>query len=419
MDRSFRPIHTGSDADLAFAVVVLASYFTTFSALQNSSTADLLLMIALGVAYIAAGIYGYAWAVRAGHWRVHLSYFAMQMALGGWIVYLGRGAAYNAMVLLPLAGHSVILLPRHWRLAVNVGIVGVYVAALSLGPAGPEAMWAGLPLFLAGQIFIIVFTTMAVNEERARSEVEKLVKDLGAANQSLREYALQVEELAVARERNRLAREIHDGLGHYLTTIHMQLQAARAVMKTDPAKAQDALITAQNLTQEALLDVRRSVAALRDLPTLRLDAQALSEEIEKLLQGCASAGVSGEMKIIGTPRPLSPQTQWAIYRAAQEGIHNTCKHAQAARLCVLLDYSQNHLVRLVVQDDGKGAASVEGGFGLPGMRERVHLLDGDMRVQTAPGEGFLLEVRLPDEPNGTRHELNREFAYDDQNSDRG
>ena len=397
MDRSFRPIQTGSDADLAFAVVVLASYFTTFSTLQSSSTYELLLQISLGVAYITVGIYGYSLALRAGKRPYHLLYFGIQVSLGGWIVYLGSGAAYNAMVLLPLAGHSVILLPRNWRAAINIAIVGAYVAALTLSLPGWSAMWSGLPLFLAGQIFIIVFTQMAVNEERARSEVEQLARDLGTANQSLREYALQVEELTITRERNRLAREIHDGLGHYLTTIYMQVQAARAIMKGDPLKAQEALNTAQNLTQEALVDVRRSVAALRGSLNQGL---TLTEEIEKLLKACENMGISGEMKVMGAPRVLSPQSQWAVYRAVQEGINNTCKHARASQVSVMLDYSRVDQVRLVVQDDGQGAAQLEGGFGLIGMRERVHLLNGEFQIVTAPGEGFRLEVCIPDRQEG-------------------
>ena len=392
MDRSFRPIHTGSDADLAFAVVVLASYFTTFSTLQSATTVELLVMIALGVAYIAVGIYGYALAWQTHNIKLHLAYFAVQMALGGLIVYLGKGVAYNAMVLLPLAGHSVVLLPSYWRFGVNMMLVGVYVCALGLFSPQLGTMWSGLPLFLAGQIFIIVFTQMAVNEDRARSEVEKLANDLSIANKNLREFALQAEELAITKERNRLAREIHDGLGHYLTTVYMQIQAARAVMKSDPLKAQEALNRAQNLTQEALKDVRSSVAALREPWNEGLQ---LSDEIEKMLMGCDGAGITGEMKVIGAARLISPQSRLALFRAAQEGIHNCCRHSHAKRLSVLLDYSRADRVRLVVQDDGVGAASVQGGFGLLGMRERVNLLEGEFQVETAPGEGFRLEVQIP------------------------
>ena len=227
MERSFRPFHTGSDADLAFAVMVLASYFTTFSLLQSATSFELLLMISLGVAYITLGIYGYAYAMRFGRIGIHLVYFAVQLMLGSLIVYLGRGVGFNAMVLLPLAGHSVVLLPRNWRLVVNIAILLTYAVTLEVVSGDPGMVWSSIPVFLAGQIFILAFTQMAVSEEKARSKVEQLVSELEDANQNLREYALKIEELAIARERNRLAREIHDGLGHYLTTVHMQIQARR------------------------------------------------------------------------------------------------------------------------------------------------------------------------------------------------
>ena len=392
MDRSFRPVHTGGDADLAFAVVVLASYFTTFSTLQTASSFDLLMMIALGMTYIAVGIYGYSLVAGKQKLGLQLLYFAIQMTLAGFIVHMGKGVSFNAMVLLPLAGHSVVLLPRNWRLLVNLFIVFVYVTATGLFTTGWEQVWSGLPLFLGGQIFIIIFTQMAVNEERARSEVEKLYNDLAEANQTLREYAMQAEELAITKERNRMAREIHDGLGHYLTTIFMHIQAARAVMKTDVAKAQESLVTAQNQTQEALIDVRRSVAALRDAPGGDL---SLLEEIEKLVKSCENSGLSAEMKIIGSPRSLNPQSRWTVYRTVQEGVSNINKHAHATCLNITLDYSQSEKLRLVVQDDGIGAEKIDGGFGLVGMRERINLVSGDLAIVTAPGEGFKLEVKIP------------------------
>ncbi|NLG96633.1 MAG: sensor histidine kinase [Chloroflexi bacterium] len=391
MDRSFRPFKTGSDADLAFAVVVLASYFTTFSVLQSATNLELLFMISLGIAYIAVGIYGYAFVVHKGRLAYHLIYFTVQLFLGGMIVHMERGVGFNAMILLPLAGHSVVLLPRPWRLVVNAGILLSYVLAVDLFAANWSTVWATMPVFIAAQIFIVVFTQMAVNEERARGEVEKLVGELEKANHRLREYALQIEELAITKERNRLAREIHDGLGHYLTTIHMQIQASRAVMKTDAEKANEMLSRAQNMTQEALKDVRRSVAQLRDMPA---DSFSLQEEIEKMLKGCDGAGITSQLKVIGSPRPLSPQTILTLYRAVQEGINNTCKHSQANCISVTLDYSQSEIVRLEIQDDGKGAENIDGGFGLLGIRERTQLLNGDLTITTAPGNGFRLVVSL-------------------------
>lgn len=393
MDKTFRPFHTGSDADLAFAVVVLASYFSTFSILQSATTFELLAMIGLGVAYIAIGIYGFAYVIRAEKLELHLAYFAVQLVLAGLIVYFGKGNGYNAMVLLPLAGHSVVLLPGTWRLVINLAIILTYTVTLDLfTPINWSVVWSGMPIFLAGQIVIVVFTQMAVSEERARTEVEQLVNKLEEANQRLRNFALQAEELAITKERNRLAREIHDGLGHYLTTIFMQIQAARAVMKGDPDKAQDALRTAQNMTQEALADVRRSVSALRDTPG---ESLSLEEEIGRMLKSCEGVGIQPAFKVIGSPRSLSPHVLLTFYRAAQEGINNTCKHAHAKHLSIALDFTNAQSVRMLIQDDGIGASRLDGGFGLLGMRERVHLVNGDLSIVTSPGNGFRLEVCVP------------------------
>jgi signal transduction histidine kinase len=233
---------------------------------------------------------------------------------------------------------------------------------------------------------------MAVNEERARSEVEQLVKELEGANQRLRAYAVQVEELAITKERNLLAREIHDGLGHYLTTIHMQIQAARAVMDAKPAQAQDALAHAQTMTQEALADIRRSVAALRNAP---VEDMPLPQVIASLIKDCDGQTMKARMQIRGEPRVLSPQSQWTLYRTAQEGLNNVRKHSHATEVCVELDYTDTRNVTLKVNDNGAGADQVTGGFGLLGLQERVHLVQGEFRVTTQAGQGFLLEVTVP------------------------
>lgn len=392
VNRPYRAFRTGSDADLAFAVVVLAAYFTTFSVMESASLGSLLLMISLGVAYIAMGVYGYAYVARLGNIRGYLIYFTVQLLLGGMIIYTGKGVGYNAMVLLPLAGHSVVLLPRNLGVVVNIALVVTYAVALNPFATDWAQVFAGLPLFLAGQIFIVIFTQMAVSEEKARSEVEELVRELEEANQRLREYAMQVEDLAITKERNRLAREIHDGLGHYLTTIHMQIQAARAVMQRDPKKAEDALGTAMSQAQEALLDVRRSVASLRDMPG---GSSSLQDAMERILKSCEGAGLRAELKVLGETRAVSPQAMLTMYRAAQEGINNVVKHAHAYRVTVTLDYTHLEQIQMTVEDDGVGTETVEGGFGLLGIRERVHFLDGQVAVNTRPGSGFKLEVCIP------------------------
>jgi signal transduction histidine kinase len=389
---SRRVINTGSGVDLAFAVVVLASYFATFSSLKSASNLQIGLMIGLGVGYISIGIYGFKYCVRSGNRFFHLVYFAVQIPLGSIIVYLSHGSGFDALILLPLAGHSVILFSTTWLYTINTLAVAGYVIAVAAYSNSWDPVWSSLPTFLAGVIFVMVFTEMAVSEERARMEVERLAKDLGEANRRLRQYSLQVEELTITRERNRFAREIHDGLGHYLTTIHIQIQAANAVMKLDLERAQRAMEKAQNLTEEALLDVRRSVAALHSSPE---ESLPLTESIAKILDNCEGADIRPNLVVLGKPRSLSPQAQLTLYRAAQEGVNNTLKHAHATEIKVSLDFTDIEKVRLKVVDNGTGADSMEGGFGLLGLQERALLLDGEFQATSTKGKGFTLEITVP------------------------
>jgi signal transduction histidine kinase len=123
--------------------------------------------------------------------------------------------------------------------------------------------------------------------------------------------------------------------------------------------------------------------------------ESLPELLMALREEACAAGMPTRFTISGAPRSLGPQAEQAIYRAAQEGLTNAQKHARASHVDLTLDYSDARLTRLVVQDDGQGAADIEGGFGLVGLRERIHLLGGSLGIRTAPGAGFQLTVDMP------------------------
>jgi signal transduction histidine kinase len=386
-------ITLGSGSRLAFAIIVLASYFAMFSQVQKiTSLLDIALIMVLGTAYIALGVYGYDFCAHSASFASRLAYFSLQIPLGALIVYLSHGAGFNGLILLPLVGHAVVLLDSRFERIANLSVVLAYVFSTYLYSRDLNAVFGGLPVFLAGAVFIMVFTQMAVNEEAARTHVELLVDELEQVNQRLRGYAVQAEELAITRERNRLAREIHDGLGHYMTAIHMQIQAARALMRSANPQVDEILSKAQNLAQEALVDVRQSVAALRASPG---QDQPLPEVIEHMPADCLESGVSSRFALLGEPRPISPQAHLTLYRAAQEGLNNTRKHAQASHVDITLDYRDVSHVRLEIQDNGSGSDNLEGGFGLLGIQERAHLLGGAVNMQSAKGKGFCLEVILP------------------------
>ena len=251
-----------------------------------------------------------------------------------------------------------------------------------------------LPLyFLPALIFVIIFVQLVLSADEQRHKAEQLATDLEAANHQLAAYAAQAEELATTKERNRIAREIHDTLGHYLTVVNMQIKAAQAVMAQQPEKAQDVLQKAQKLTEEGLTAVRQSVSALRDSP---LGQKSLSVALADLLTETGSSGIVTQFDIAGQPRPLDAKLDLTLYRAVQEGLTNIRKHARASRVDLTLDYRAADQVQLQIKDNGVGTAvSPTNGFGLLGLRERVHLLGGRLETETTPGNGFKLVITLP------------------------
>ena len=390
-------ILSGRGADLGFMAVVIASYISavaTFSYIRPRMTErEILALIVAGVTYVLVGTVGFAWCKRSKSFWTTALYFLLQLSL---VVVIFTAIRWRGgpiwLIPLPLASQAVVRLPRPWML-----LMCLLVLATVLGPI----VWSGsgiIPIivvgvmYLAGIVFVAVFTQIAVNENRARAEIEVLAGELSRANRKLSEYAAQAEELATVKERNRLAREIHDSLGHYLTTINVQTQAARAMLESDRTRALDALGKAQSLAQEGLAEVRRSITALRAAAT---ESRPLPEAVATLVEECRAAGMRAELAVTGHPRALAPQAELTFYRAAQEALTNVRKHARASCASLSLDYAQTNVVRLTVQDDGIGAGESDNGFGLLGVRERAQLLGGEVCIRTAIGQGFTLEVELP------------------------
>ncbi|WP_139044388.1 sensor histidine kinase [Leptolinea tardivitalis] len=393
MDRINRPtIQTGSSINLAFAIVVMASYLSIFSSFEPESITILIWLTLIGISYLSVGVYGYSYVSHQPSRSLISAYFLCQMLQGGIIVFLSKGHGFTFLILLPLAGQSVLLLTGLWMYIPALFSAIVYTIAIYGYALNWNTALSSLPIFIAGVFFIMIFTQVAVGEEQARHEVTRLIGDLEAANARLREFATQVEDLAITKERNRMAREIHDGLGHYLTTIYMQIQAALAIMPRDPDTAVTMLEKAQNLSQEALQEVRKSVSTLRSSVE---DDTPLQNRIEKLLQDGEGSGIQVVFNVQGKPRELDSKKSITLFRAAQEGFSNTRKHASATLFSVLLDYTDPGFVRMTLQDNGRGADKIEGGFGLIGLRERLNLVDGDCEIYTSKGEGFTLQITVP------------------------
>src|SRR6185369_13062431 len=315
-------------------------------------------------------------------WR--LMYFAVQLLLAGTLILLRGSAGELSLVLLPLAGQSALLLSTSSMIPVCLLIYVILVMPLVLKSRWIDAIAIAI-VYGVGIVFVVVFTRVAASERAARTALD-------GANQRLRERAAQIEDLAITKERNRLAREIHDSVGHYLTVVNVQIGAARTVLDQNRSRALEHLSKAQSLTQEGLAEVRHSVAALRASPT---ESRSLPEALTALVDQWRAAGLNANFRLSGNVRTLTPQTNLTLYRAGQEALTNVAKHANATTVNVRLNYGDDR-IRLTIEDNGFGASESEGGFGLLGIRERVQLLNGSVRVTTGAGKGFILEVEVPE-----------------------
>ena len=321
--------------------------------------------------------------------RAHLyALLGIAFALGAGAVMMSRGAAF--LLLMPLVFTGVIFLTPAGATAVVIACSVVTLSSWKLQGLSAAALARELAIWISPLLFTVVLSRIVLSQHRARAEMEKLAHQLGDANEQLRSQAAAVEELAKTKERNRIARDIHDGLGHYLTVVHVQLEAAQALLARDPRTAREALLKAQELTREGLAEVRRSVALLRGSGPQR----PLVAAIEKLAGECSADGIATALKVSGTPRPLPEPVEITLYRAAQEALTNVRRHARAAHLFIELAFSQSDGIRLRVEDDGVGDDGMGQGFGLIGLRERAESVGGKVAVRSARGQGFTLEVEL-------------------------
>jgi signal transduction histidine kinase len=361
-----------------FAALFAGAYALLLLDLYAAGTlAGAPLLALAGALVVLLGTLGFAAVERRGDRLLTVGYFAVQLLLGTTI--FDRSMLGGTFLLLVIVGQSVRVLPP-WA----TFLIGAPLPLMHAGMDWPHSLREG-GTFLVALIFLVGLSQAMVSAERARAALDE-------ANRQLRDYAAQSEELATARERNRIAREIHDGLGHYLTTIHMQIQAARGILDSDRPRADQTLAKAQQLAHEALGDVRRSVAALRVAPGKH---RPLPAALAELVEVAHSAGMPATFAVLGTARPLDLLEEQALYRAAQEGITNARKHAGATSVALRLDFGEPDRVRLTVADDGRGTSTTDGGFGLVGLRERVQLVGGSLTLQTSPGAGLVLIAEVP------------------------
>jgi len=271
--------------------------------------------------------------------------------------------------------------------------------------------WAGLGIVLGG-ITTVVYNIPGV----ATAEIFVIPVDFGiswAAGYALRERAQKAEaaetramraerereaaaRLAVAEERARIARELHDVVAHAVSVMVLQVGAVRHKLPDSVADDRDALRGVERAGRTALTEMRRLLAAMRrDGEDVEFTPQPGLDGLDGLLEDVGRAGLPVDLHVDGEPVPLPRGVDLSAYRIVQEGLTNALKHAHANTADVTVRYGPEEL-EIEVRDDGLGSTTTDGlGHGLVGVRERVKIYGGEMVAGTAAEGGFLLSTRLP------------------------
>lgn len=270
----------------------------------------------------------------------------------------GSGLSRALFVLIPFTAYFVF--GRAVSIAVGVASLGLLITALQLADphwtASLEQV-SDVLMFALGLVLAIAMASVAVEERQGRQ---------------------QIAALSAVQERHRVLRDIHDDLGHHLTAVIVLLEKASAFKERSPESAAQALDDAAYSARRALEEVRQSVRPFNFRASL--------------------AGLAHPVQVTGDETPYSETTLAALYRAAQEGITNARRHAQATSITATLHFGATSAA-LTIEDDGAGFAPGTEGFGLRSMRDRVRLAGGEVSIQSGGSLGTKLKVVIPRQPS--------------------
>jgi signal transduction histidine kinase len=306
---------------------------------------------------------------------------ADRLVPNNFITFLAGCAAVFLMALL-----------RDWRQAV-AGLAIVFGAEGFVARTDPNG---GIGDFLFsnlvfGVVWIVGFSLGRKFEEADEAKERALLAE--------REHEQQART-AVAEERARIARELHDVVGHSVSVMTVQASGVRRLLRPDQEREREALLVVERTGREALAEMRRMVGVLRrpeEAPALA--PQPSLDHVSRLVEQAREAGLPVELRIEGEAMQLPAGVDLTAYRLVQEGLTNVVKHAQATRAEVLVNYGESYL-EVTVRDDGSGVGNGGGGgggggHGLVGMRERVSVYGGELDAGPQPGGGYRLRAKLP------------------------
>lgn len=364
------PVPSALDAAIAGAFVLM----TTAEATLNPSIES---------AWTHVLIAGLAMATLA--WRRHFPLLVAGFVIAA-DVYLNPDAQFSTLLALVLVSYTIGAETGPPRSYVGLAVVLVpFLVAMALQGLVPSDL---------GAAFVFVVGPWAVGTT-IRRRVVRTEEAVTRAEAAAREHEARTET-AVADERARIARELHDIVSHSLSVITIQTQAVRRRLNADHHNEARDLAVVEATAREALAEMRRLFGVLRsEGESASLAPQPGLHELERLVGSVQAAGLEVTVRVEGDPYELTPGVDLAAYRVVQEGLTNALRHAEARRAEVLVRYAPGTL-EVSVEDDGRGMPAEPGvGHGLVGVRERVALYGGTVHVGPGREGGLRLAATLP------------------------
>jgi len=344
------------------------------------------------IAYAVLMIFNEA-ITRDSEVRAHI-YLAVQTALiiGGMLLYYELD--FFAILFMPIGGQAVFILPRRKALT----WIAIFSVAIVIGQLTQFEFPNGLPftfLYLAGLFFVASFSTTMLRINKERIQSDQLLDELQQAHLQLQEYAGQAEELATAKERNRLARELHDSVAQTLYGLTLQAEAAaRELKKGQTDKAAEQLREIRDSAQQSLQETRLLIFELR--PPI-LEREGLVAALRNRLESVESRSGLKVQTQLQELNQLPAEVESGLYGISNEALNNILKHARATSIKIALKKETDKTI-LEIQDNGIGFDMdvTPGGMGLQGMKERAEQFGGELRI-TSGTNGTTIRVEVTDE----------------------
>jgi NarL family two-component system sensor histidine kinase YdfH len=335
--------------------------------------------------------YLYRIAERSSIWVA--GYIILQGLLAMVISFISGTVGMVFAMFMGLIGESVGLLGiKRWGLlALIYYLLLSFICFANFAGLTSVGWWAlgTIPIV----IFIVIYVTLYVRQSEARSQAQRLLIELEQANRQLSEYADRVEDLTIANERQRMARELHDTLSQGLAGLILQLEAADANLVNDrPERARVIIQQSMQQARATLESSRRAIDNLRQPEPKSLE-DAILREVNQFSE---YSGIPCETRLEIPGRYLE-EIQEAVIRSISEALNNIARHAEAQKV-ELSALSENGSLRLILKDDGKGFDPENipaGHYGILGIRERIQLVGGQMEINSSSQTGTTLTLTIP------------------------